>query len=223
MAKGEKRFSTKGKQARKFESTPLPPGEYELKARGADAKVQKKQEPGSMPYVSVPFEALGTASQEGGKNRVIFHNFFLSLKPGKDGSLMPERADQLVGFAQAAGTDIDLGTISVRDADGNPQDVLSPQEFVAWLKANDGTVVKAKTKVRPGDEKKGYSPRAEITYFIESENAEADEDEEDDDTNSDEETEDDEDEDSDEDEEEIDHSPKKPAKQAKLPLKKGKK
>ena len=239
MAKGEKRFSTRGREARKFDSTPPPPGEYDMKLRGSEAKVGKKNEPGSFPYVSLPIELLGTG-QDGGKNRVIFHMFFCSLKPGKDGSLMAERADQLVGLSKAAGTDIDVGTLTLRDADGNPQDCLNPADLVKWLKENDGITIRGKTRIQAGDEKRGYGPKGVVSYFIESEDRDADADEEDedeelededesdddadeDDDSGDEEDDEDEDEDESEDEDDdIDHSPKpasKPAKQSKLPLK----
>ncbi len=168
MATGE--WSSKGKEAKKFNFEPFPPGEYELKLLGDSTETRRKQEPGALPYNATRFEALGTATGEGGKNRLLFHNFFLSLKPGKGGDAMPERADQLAGFGKALGDEPQLPTQEYNI--GTPDvpsyvTILDALVVKKWLIAHDGAIVKAKVKVDRGS--KDYGPKNVVEFFIEAE------------------------------------------------------
>jgi len=164
---GEKSFSTKGREVKKTAFQPLPAGDYELRLRSDKAEVRKGQNWDSLPYVAVYFEALNTAETDGGKNKGIYHNFFTGLTPGKDGIANTDRPSQIVAFARACGLDFDASIVE-REA-ANPDtgetrllECLNPQALLQWLKANDGQVVKAHTKVR---QQKGFEPKAEIAYF----------------------------------------------------------
>jgi hypothetical protein len=228
MAVGEKKFSTKGRDAKRFSSEPFAAGDYEMKVLGDTAEVRKKQQEGDVPtfsYVTCAFEALGTG-QDGGRNRRIYHNFFLRLNPGKDGSVITDRADQLVGFARALGEDADVGVVRQ-----NGEDVISAQSLVKWLKANDGAVLNAHIKVARGrkDKTSGqmYSDRNELDYFIESEGGgtgpdseEEEEEETEEAEESDEEVEEDEDEGEDEEVEDEEPAPKKRTVAKAAPVKK---
>lgn len=197
MAKGEKKFSTQGREARKFSSKPFKAGDYDLKLLGDTAETRTSQSnPKNPPYVNVAFQALGTA-EDGGRDRRVYHNFFVSLKPGKDGSIMVDRADQIVGLSKATGQELDFDTQTIKEVE-----CVNPTQLVKWLKANDGLVVKGHVKIQKGDEDKGFGPKNVIDSFEEGEaTEEADEDEE---TDLDEDDEDEVEEDGDEDTEDSD-------------------
>ena len=226
MAKGERTFDSSKTEKKKFNFAPFAAGDYDLKLRGDKAEIKKKAtDPNAFPYVSVAFEALGTA-EDGGKNRLTWHMFFLRMKPGKDGSVMPQRADQLKGLADALATPIKADIIQVHG-----EDCVSAKQVVEWLKSNDGTVVRGHVKVQAGS--KDYpEPKNVISEFFEAAEGSGPNDEEEEDLDDEEDTdeeedldEEDEDEDaddeSDEDEDDLDKAAKKGAKKA--PVKAGKK
>jgi hypothetical protein len=210
--KGES-FSTKGKQAKKMTRRLCPIGSYDLKLRTDKAEV-KKSEASGRSRVSVAFEAL-KSDPDGGKNFFVYHDFHLGLTPGKDGTPMVERANQLVGFARASGTDFNVPTVNVtvtpdpKDPDTQiTERALNAQEVLKILKGLDGTIVKGQVKheQRQGanqldDEGKPIKD-ARIAYFEESAESEEEDEEDDEEGDEDEDEETDEDEDADEDEDE---------------------
>ena len=242
MAKGEKTFSTLGREVRRYTSEPFPAGDYQLKILGdtfeirkAETKVDKDgNEVPTFSYINGAFEVLGTG-EDGKRNRRVYHNFFLRQKPGKDGSVMSDRADQIVGLARGLGVEIE-GISMVQQ---NGEDIIGPKSLLKWLQSQDGAVVDAHIKVARGrKDAQGnmYQDRNEIEYFIEKEGGssgpgsdddeefedeegeeveqdEAEEDEEDDETTEEEDEEDDDDEDDDE-------EPASRRKPAKAPVKK---
>lgn len=166
MVDGEKNFTTDGQRAVRFESTPVPTADYELKLVD-NFEIRKKAEPGAMPYIAARFELLGTG-KDGGKNRLLFHNFMVSLDPGRDGVLNPARANQLTGYAQALGEAFKTGRIvEVTNKAGGKTNCIDPRAVVEWLKAKAGSITKAHVKVKPA--KDGYDAKNEVAYFIPAE------------------------------------------------------
>lgn len=222
MATGEKKWSTKGKQAKKMSFEPFPAGTYGLKLRGGTVDIKRGAKPESLPYVNAQMEALGTAQQEGGKNRVLFVRFFTSLKPSdKDGVVMPERSGQILEYAKALGEEASFNVVNVSAGELGSVPCLSAQEIKAWLQAHDGQTVQGKVKVRKGT-KEYPNDQNELDYFVEAEPASEDEeDEEEPDEDEDEKDDaaedieaagdDDDDEGSDEDEEDDDDDEPTPA------------
>jgi hypothetical protein len=175
MAVGQRTFESRDVVVKKFSSEPFPAGEYDLKLETEAASVGKKDEPGKFPYVNIRWRALGTASQEGGKDRLLFHMLFTSLKPMKNGGLMVENANQIVAMARAMGQEIGdagIGLKSQKDENGQMQDYLDPQAVLQWVKNNDGVVVKAKVKVTKSKE---YGDKNEIDFFEPAEAAASEE------------------------------------------------
>ena len=104
MTTGERTWSSNGREVKKFENKPITPGEYDLKM-GGDWVQKVAEGTGKLPYLNGSVEVLGTAATEGGKNRKVYHRLFLSLKPGGDGVVMPDRGNQLNGLAKGLGVD----------------------------------------------------------------------------------------------------------------------
>jgi len=210
MARGETNFSTRGVRPERFENKPPPAGEYDAKLDFGSAEVRKKDAPGTFPYLNFKIELLDTAVKEGGKNRVIFHMLFCSLKEGNNGFQMYKRADQLAGLCSALGKAYNGPIIIMRDEDDNEVEVIEPKALLKWLKAFDGDTIKLKTKVQKGTN--GYSDRGVVDYFMEGAPLDEDEDEEFDEDDDLDEDEDDEDEDEVEEVEEEPVAPKRKAK-----------
>lgn len=164
MTAGETVFTTEGLAPKRFETKPLPIADYDLKLVGTKAEVRMSQTSG-VPYVSVPFAAVGTA-KEGGRDRLVYHMFFLSLKPGKDGIPMTYREDQIIGFKAAAGVEL---TLPVRPIQANNKGtletvtILDPQALVKWLQEQDGLIVSGHVKIEKGRD--GYDDRNKIARF----------------------------------------------------------
>jgi len=160
MATGERTWSTQGKEAKKFEGfKPIPPGEYELKLNNDWAQKVADGE-GKVPYLNGSFTALNTG--DGGKDRKIFVMFFLDLTPGKDGTAMCERANGLLGFAKALGTNLNVPVVTM-----NGKELLSPAAVKKFLASNDGSTVRASVKIEKGTG--GYADKNRIEFFVESE------------------------------------------------------
>lgn len=162
---GETTFTTRGRATSKQEFQLLKPGEYELKLLGTTAQVNCRPEPGSTPYVSCQFQVVGS-------NRKVYHMFFLTLRPGKDGKAMVDREDQLCGFRDVLGTDADFSVETIQAKDKMtgtlaPAQIINGQQFAAWLKGLDGTAVKAYIKKEPGTD--GYPDKNKIARFIPTE------------------------------------------------------
>jgi hypothetical protein len=169
MAKGEKMFSSAGMDVKKHSFEPPKPGEYEAKLRSEKAEIRKKQEPGSFPRVAVAFELLDTA-ENGGKNKWVFHDFYVRAEPNDRGNVLVAMSHQIVAFAKALGTVVKVPLMSI-----NGEDCLDPKALVAWLKNRDGEVVKLKTK---NEKDQQGNLRGRVDQFIESDEG-ADEDDED--------------------------------------------
>lgn len=180
MAKGDINFSTRGQEVSKFDRSPPKVGDYDFILHTDGAKIQKSDGPDKLPYIgNVYAELLGTAPKEGQGNKRVYVSMFLSLKPGKDGVVAPNRQSGLTALARSLGEDAEVSgsTVTVakteRDDAGNvtvldeTEDVaiLSPSSVVEQLKAWDGKTGKLRVKHRKGrdDEK-----QAEVDYFIES-------------------------------------------------------
>lgn len=154
MAKGETRFSSEGRKIHKFENQPIPAGDYGLTLLGK-MEIKKSQEkgPDAIPYVSVRFAADGTAAKEGGKDRLAFHQFYLSLKPGKDGIVMADRSGQIVEFYRAHGEELDVPTITKTLEDGSKVDYLDPEAIIEQLEEWTDTTTDAHLAVEPAKDR----------------------------------------------------------------------
>lgn len=230
MAKGESKFTFGDKQKKSFSFEPFSARDCDLKLVGDSIEVRKSQRTNpSFSRVACAFVALGTAKEEGGKDRRVFHDFYLRLKPDKNGVQTPLRSDQLKGFADATGQQPAFDEVKQ-----NNENILSPQQVVAWLKSLDGEVVRGHVRIKAGT---AEFPEARnvISEFYDAEESSEDEDENDEDESeeSDEETDDgdddeeseDEDESEDDDDDDSDEDELAAAlakKKAKKKLKKGK-
>lgn len=218
MAKGDRNFSTEGRQVSRFSNKPAPAGEYELKliSSKAEVKAPNAQNPRGVPYVGgVRFQVVGSG-ENGGKDKTFFHSFFCSLLPGSDGKVMPERGGQIVDYAHALGDKFNGSVISVHTPGGekggvqlDPQEVdaLDPIQLCKWLKERDGAIVKGRIKVQKNFKDATQEENA-MDYFIAAE-ATSDEDEE-----AEEEIEETEDEDSETEEDEAEETEEEDAEEA---------
>jgi len=183
MATGEKRFSTRSLDLQKNDFPPITPGDYTLRIRGDKTEVKKSSDPNSaqLPYVNTAFTVVGSALKEGGKDRMVFHRFFLAVKPSEKGVIMPARPDQLKGLAMALGEDIDLPFREYHNnKTGEMEECIDASAFARWLKENDGRELQGhiKTEVAKAEDKqRGYKDRDVVAYFIETEQPTVSEDE----------------------------------------------
>ncbi len=233
MAKGEAKFDSSKEKTHKYENKPLPVQEYEFKLlTGPEIKVA--QGVGKLPYINAQLELLNTAEKKGGKNRKIYHRFFLNTSPGKDGVKGTNRQDGIVAFSHAIGKKLVCNTEpAVRvDDKGEKQNVviLTADSVKQWLGGMAGATGKLKSK-NEKDQRNPDQSWPKVDFFIaaaeqadESEEEEIEEEEveeseeegeeeaeeESEDEESDEEDEDseDEDEEDDEDEDEEEEAPK---------------
>jgi len=167
-ATGESTFTTAGRTAKRFESTPVPAGQYDGKLDASKLEIGRKPEAGKMPYIKgVRFELLGTAA-EGGRNRSIYNLMFTSITPGKGGFVLVDKANQIVGLAKALGEDFTAPVKSMEDGVGGTVQYLDPRAIVEWLKAHDDSIVPMQVKIR---REKDRPAQNEIDYFLEAENA----------------------------------------------------
>ncbi len=167
---GEKRWSAKDEAVKRtFE--PVPPQDWETKlvTDGAEIAAGNKEK-GGIPFIKgVRFTCYGSAMVEGGKDRTIFQNFFLSLKPGKDGNVMPDYANQLNGLMKGLGDIRDFPAASkVVSDDGDKVEYLNPKEVLAYLKSHNGDVIKLHSKI---ENDALYGKKGVVDYFIEADNA----------------------------------------------------
>lgn len=238
MAKGEMFLSGK-MEKKKYDNKPIPAADYDLKLVGSKAEIRraqpKKENPTPQAYVTVPFQALGTAA-DGGKDRFVFHRFFLSMAKRKDGSIGPQMADQLVGLAEALGVELKAGFVQ-----DNGVQCVSAKDVLNWLKSMDGEVVRGHVRIQRATddypasnviaeffEKEGGSDTSSDEEEAEEEDEETDETEEDEEGDEDEadededadESDEDDEEDDDEDEDELDAAAGKKGKAKGKPAKK---
>lgn len=176
MAAGEKSFSTQDAKKTRRVFEPIPAGEYDFKLLGKQAEIRvaepkKNDKTGKMsepvPRISLRFEALETAV-DGGRNKLLFHDLYTSMVPGKDGTVAPQGADQLKGLADALGVDADIPfTMYKPKGAGAPVKILDPRALLAWIKDHDGQVVRANIKIQAGT--KDYpEAKNKLTEFFEA-------------------------------------------------------
>ncbi len=171
MAQGEARYNSAGRSVVRFDNKPIPVNDYQLELQEAGLEVKKSAEkgPDAIPYINSRLTALGTAAKEGAKDRLIFHKWFLSLKPGSDGVVMPERGGGLVEFCRSYGEEADFAILSLKLSDGSTVKYFDPEEVLEYLKGKVGeprqahvTIEKKKDQDgkidtnHPGDNKIAY-------------------------------------------------------------------
>lgn len=168
MAKGEKRYSSAGKDIHEFNFQPIPEDDYDLVllADGLEMRRSKDQGPDAIPYIGCRFEALNTAAKEGQKNRLVFINFFCSLKPGSDGVIMPERGGGLAQLYRSKGVELDAPVLSksIKKGEGeNAQEeeveYLDPETIIEQLKEWTDSKFRGHVSIEREREKPGMSPR----------------------------------------------------------------
>lgn len=175
MAKGEHVFTSEGRQTTKNNREPVPTGDYHVTLRSGGANVQKKEEPGSIPYIAGVYFAL-PADKDGNEKRV-YHNFFVHAQPNDKGQVLVDKEDQAVGLAQALGATLTCPTMQVQRAikdlktklpTGKMEDytVLNPKPFKEWLQAHDGEELDVHIKLQPANPKKGFEARNVVERFI---------------------------------------------------------
>lgn len=179
MARGEIKWSSKGKDVARFDKTPVDEGDYDLKFRGKKVKVKMPTEPGKLPYVQCPLEVLNSGTN-GGPNKYCFHNFFLHLKPSpKDGMAMVERQGQILELARTVGQEVEFTGREMPyqkyDKNGDAvgaiekMPVADPATVAQWIKSLDGAVVRGHVIIQRAT--KGYAASNKLDYFIPSDEA----------------------------------------------------
>ena len=166
MATGERRFTTEDRKVEKFQNQLLPNKDWDGRVLATKAEIRYGEDSG-LPYINVPFEAVGSALKEGGNNRWVYHRFFLGLNPGKDGKVNVDRPNGLTAFAKSIGVKMDLGANSIitLDTKNGPVDAIDPQAVKRWLQDQDGAQFRFRTKVEKGQD--GYPDKNVVSYFIE--------------------------------------------------------
>lgn len=151
MAKGEATYSSEGKKVQRFVNTPFPKGDYGLLLQGKGLEIRRSKEkgPDAIPYIACRFEAQGTA-KDGGKNRLVFHNFFLSTKPGTDGVIMPERQGGIVEFMRANGQELKCGLKELTKEDGTVEKYLDAEAVLEQLTEMVDTVTQGHVVIESG-------------------------------------------------------------------------
>jgi hypothetical protein len=201
MAKGETTWSSKNATVKKSNFEPVPPGDYELKLDASKADVRKAQGEGKFPRVAVAFTVVGSA-KGGGRDRLVFHDFYVRIQPNEKGNVLVEMSGQIVAFAKALPAEVNVKTTMF-----NGERILDPIALKKWLQNRDGEIVKGRVRI---EKDLNNEPRNRIASFEEADEA-AEEEEVDD-----EETDEDEEADTDEDEDEFEKAvSKKPAKRGK--------
>lgn len=155
MAKGEARYNSEGKQVQRFDNTPIPRDDYQLNLieEGLGVKKSDEKGPNAIPYINVRFRALGTAAKEGQKDRLVFHKFFLSMKPGTDGIIMPERGGGIVEFCRANGEEADFAIRTLEKSDGSTEDYMDPEEVKAYLDGKVDSTFPAHVIIEPAKDR----------------------------------------------------------------------
>lgn len=170
MTTGERTFSTQGRKVQTNTNTLIPAGTYGITFDATGIEIAKSDKrPDAVPYINVRFRVNGTATKEGGKDRVVFHRFLLGLKEGKDGVANVDRESGIVAFSKAIKSEmegVEITTQQATDADGNEVtlEYLNPKQVVEYLKGFDGTELKGRIKVQKGTE--GYSDKNEVAKFL---------------------------------------------------------
>ena len=77
--------------------------------------------------------------------------------------MLVDKANQIVGLAQAFGEDFTADVKSMDDGQGGQVQYLDPRAIVEWLKAHDGAIVRMQLKIR---RQKDQPAQNEIDYFM---------------------------------------------------------
>lgn len=169
MARGERQFSIADQQVKRFSNEPIPNKEWRfiLDTKGVTIK-KPKDETKAVPYISgIRLRALGSAKEEGQKDRLVFHSLFISLVPGKDGVLMMNRGGGLVEFCKALGrADKNFSERDYQTSEGEVQAGLDAKEILDFVKSVDGMELGGRTKTEKNP--KGEM-ESKVDYFIEAE------------------------------------------------------
>lgn len=181
MSTGEKSFSTSNTKKTKRNFDPAKAGDYDLKLlknveiRVAEPKMYEKGKlKGKMskpvPRVSTRFEILDT-SEEGGRNKLYFHDFTCNMKPNEDGQVLPQGADQLKGFSDGIGVDAEIPCMMYQPkGTSSPEDkvkILDPRALKKWLEEQADSVVRGHLKVQGGTT--DYpEPKNKLTEFFDA-------------------------------------------------------
>lgn len=213
--KGEGTFDSKKQKVHVFENKPLPVAEYGGKLV-TGWEVAKSDGQGKLPYVRGKVEGLKTAAKKGGKNRMIFHNFFLNTTPNENGRAQVNAQDGIVALCNAMGKSFKCPVISAKKMNAETEKletvkILDPAKVVKLLEGMVGPTFKFRSKnekgFKPGDETLWPKVDRFIAKAGEDESEEEDEEDEDEEEGDDEdedESEDDESEDEDEDDDSDD-------------------
>jgi len=176
-AVGEKQWSSNGKTPTRFQFSLLPAKDWEAIILGNNFEIAVANKPGAIPYIKGRMEILNSSETEGGKNKLLFPTYFLSLKPGKDGVTSPDRASGVLGVARALGEQVDFPIVERQDENGATIEMLDPMAVLQWFKDHAGMTIKLHSKTSPvknadGTVKKdamgNTEKRAEVDYYIES-------------------------------------------------------
>ena len=145
----------------KFE--PIPRGIYTMVLKTAGAEIRKKDEPGKAARVNIKLVSSDQTDEQG-RPLSCFHEFHLGLKKGKDGSVMPERADGLLGLAVALGEELpNIALVEMKDVGGGTFQQLSAIAVQKWLKGVDGQEVVVEVDIEPA--KGQYAARNRVISF----------------------------------------------------------
>lgn len=144
----------------------VPDGVYVATLRTSGSEIRPPKEPGKAPNINVRCDLPEMLSQ-GGKPRVVFGNINLSLKPGKDEKVNPERANGLLAIATALGVELpDFDTVELQDVDEGTFNALNAQQVLEWLKEQDGGTVRIDLGHRKANEKMGYEASNDIKAYM---------------------------------------------------------
>lgn len=156
-ATGTSTFSTAGRTVAKIVRTLLPKGKYTATLRASKLEIRAAA---SSPGKPVRVAGVVLEIQHEGKTVKIYNDIYTSLKPGKDGAIMPDRPGQIVQLAAALDSQLaDIETLSTTYTDETEGEVtcgyLDPQTLKAYLENNDGAVVGVEVKVEKQKNKDG--------------------------------------------------------------------
>lgn len=158
MAKGESTFSSAGRQVVRFENKPIAQGDYglELLETGMEVKRSEEKGPDAIPYVNTRMGAQGTAAKEGQKDRLVFVPFYLSLKPGKDGVIGPDRGGGIVEYLRANGRELDdCPVLELKKSDGTTETYLDPEHILGILQDMTGAVTQGHVRIEAAKDRQG--------------------------------------------------------------------
>lgn len=207
--KGETLYDSSTRKVSKFINTPLPPKQYEGKVLPG-SEIAKAAGKGKLPYVRAKIEVLNSAAKKGGKNRILYHNFFLNTSPDADGKASVDRQDGITAYSHAIGAKLKCPVIPAKKLPKDGGDlvnvkILDHDIAVKFLEKAAGRVFKMRTKNEPSLEAT-VPPTLwpKVDAFIDAEEESEDGEEEDEDEEGSDEDEEDDDEDEESDEEESD-------------------